>query len=168
MAEGQFKEGIAGGRLSPAQYAENFSDLHPPLDHHEALVESRPLLFLLRRALHEGVPDLDRHPAVHPRDRHRQSDRLGEDHLRPEHPRRHVRPRLPDRDAVRGGLRARDGRGQAGADRPAAALRHRHGDGAGQAVLRARRSRPAGRSPWSAPARPGLPPRIGWRAMGTT
>ena len=40
MAEGQFKEGIAGGRLSPAEYADNFSDLHPPLDHHEALVES--------------------------------------------------------------------------------------------------------------------------------
>ncbi|MEQ1950316.1 NAD(P)-dependent oxidoreductase [Mesorhizobium sp. CN2-181] len=40
MAEGQFKEGIAGARLSSAQYAENFSDLHPPLDHHEALVES--------------------------------------------------------------------------------------------------------------------------------
>jgi len=40
MADGQFKEGIAGGRLAPAQYAENFSDLHPPLDHHEALVES--------------------------------------------------------------------------------------------------------------------------------
>lgn len=40
MADGQFKEGIAGGRLAPAQYAENFSDLHPPLDHHEALVEA--------------------------------------------------------------------------------------------------------------------------------
>src|SRR6185312_17005598 len=40
MAEGQFKEGIAAGRLAAAQYAENFSDLHPPLDHHEALVES--------------------------------------------------------------------------------------------------------------------------------
>jgi dihydropyrimidine dehydrogenase (NAD+) subunit PreT len=40
MAEGQFKGGIAAGRLSPAEYAENFSDLHPPLDHHEALVES--------------------------------------------------------------------------------------------------------------------------------
>jgi glutamate synthase (NADPH/NADH) small chain len=34
------KEGIAGNRLAPAQYAENFSDLHPPLDRHEALVES--------------------------------------------------------------------------------------------------------------------------------
>lgn len=40
MAEGQFKEGIAGTRLSPAEYADNFSDLHPPLDQHEALVES--------------------------------------------------------------------------------------------------------------------------------
>jgi dihydropyrimidine dehydrogenase (NAD+) subunit PreT len=40
MAEGQFKEGIAAARLSPAEYAENFSDLHPPLDQHEALVEA--------------------------------------------------------------------------------------------------------------------------------
>src|SRR5690349_13597233 len=40
MASGQFKEGIAAGRLEPAQYADNFSDLHPPLDRHEALVES--------------------------------------------------------------------------------------------------------------------------------
>ncbi|TIV77994.1 MAG: FAD-dependent oxidoreductase, partial [Mesorhizobium sp.] len=40
MATGHFKEGIAGGRLSSEQYADNFSDLHPPLDHHEALVES--------------------------------------------------------------------------------------------------------------------------------
>ncbi|HUH48706.1 MAG TPA: dihydropyrimidine dehydrogenase, partial [Mycoplana sp.] len=30
--------GIHGGRLSPAEYEKNFSDLHPPLDHHEALV----------------------------------------------------------------------------------------------------------------------------------
>jgi dihydropyrimidine dehydrogenase (NAD+) subunit PreT len=40
MAEGQLKEGIVGGRLAPGQYADNFSDLHPPLDHHEALVEA--------------------------------------------------------------------------------------------------------------------------------
>ena len=38
--DGQYKHGIAPARLPPAQYAENFSDLHPPLDHHEALVES--------------------------------------------------------------------------------------------------------------------------------
>ena len=40
MAVGQFKEGIAGARLESSQYVENFSDLHPALDHHEALVES--------------------------------------------------------------------------------------------------------------------------------
>jgi len=40
MAAGQFKQGVAAGRLSPPQYTENFADLHPPLDHHEALVES--------------------------------------------------------------------------------------------------------------------------------
>lgn len=39
--DGRFlKEGIAGNRLAPAQYAENFSDLHPAFDRHEALVES--------------------------------------------------------------------------------------------------------------------------------
>lgn len=40
MAAGQFKDGVAAGRLSPTQIADNFGDLHPPLDHHEALVES--------------------------------------------------------------------------------------------------------------------------------
>jgi dihydropyrimidine dehydrogenase (NAD+) subunit PreT len=30
--------GIHGGRLAPADYEKNFSDLHPQLDHHEALV----------------------------------------------------------------------------------------------------------------------------------
>ncbi len=40
MSEAELTTGIAAGRLSPAQYAENFSDLHPPLNRHEALVES--------------------------------------------------------------------------------------------------------------------------------
>jgi glutamate synthase (NADPH/NADH) small chain len=31
---------IAAGRLTPADYAANFTDLHPPLDPHEALVEA--------------------------------------------------------------------------------------------------------------------------------
>ena len=34
------KPDISGKRLSMAEYAVNFADLHPPLDHHEALVES--------------------------------------------------------------------------------------------------------------------------------
>ena len=40
MAESQHREGIAAGRLAPPQYADNFSDLHPPFDRHEAAVEA--------------------------------------------------------------------------------------------------------------------------------
>jgi len=40
MGVGALQDGIAAGRLSADQYAENFSDLHPPLNHHEAIVEA--------------------------------------------------------------------------------------------------------------------------------
>ncbi|MEQ1900042.1 MAG: NAD(P)-dependent oxidoreductase [Devosia sp.] len=40
MGEGLLKDGIVAGRLAPSQYADNFSDLHPPLDRHEAFVEA--------------------------------------------------------------------------------------------------------------------------------
>ena len=40
MAQSGLKPGIAPGRLEPGQYASNFSDLHPPLDRHEAFVEA--------------------------------------------------------------------------------------------------------------------------------
>jgi len=40
MGVGALQDGIAAGRLTPEQYAENFSDLHPPLNHHEAIVEA--------------------------------------------------------------------------------------------------------------------------------
>ena len=40
MTQGMLKEGIAAGRLTPQQYVENFADLHPPLDRHEAQVEA--------------------------------------------------------------------------------------------------------------------------------
>ncbi len=40
MTDGMLKQGIAAGRLSPRQYAENFSDLHPLLDRYEAHVEA--------------------------------------------------------------------------------------------------------------------------------
>jgi dihydropyrimidine dehydrogenase (NAD+) subunit PreT len=36
---------LAGKRLSKAEYAANFADLHPPLSNHEALVESNRCLF---------------------------------------------------------------------------------------------------------------------------
>ena len=31
---------IAAGRLKPEQYRNNFSDLHPPIERHEAFVEA--------------------------------------------------------------------------------------------------------------------------------
>ncbi|MGO7457757.1 dihydropyrimidine dehydrogenase, partial [Rhizobium ruizarguesonis] len=34
----RLETGIHAGRLSPAEYDSNFSDLHPRLDNHEALV----------------------------------------------------------------------------------------------------------------------------------
>ena len=40
MAQGALVEGIVPGRLEPGQYQTNFSDLHPPLDRHEAFVEA--------------------------------------------------------------------------------------------------------------------------------
>ena len=38
MTANPFAEGIKAGRLDPAAYADHFTDLHDPLDHHEALV----------------------------------------------------------------------------------------------------------------------------------
>ncbi len=40
MADTAPKPGIAAGRLAPEDYRANFSDLHPPLDAHEAAVEA--------------------------------------------------------------------------------------------------------------------------------
>jgi glutamate synthase (NADPH/NADH) small chain len=56
MAEGLFKEGIAAGRLSPEAYTENFGDLHPPLDHHEALVESDRCYFCYHAPCMQACP----------------------------------------------------------------------------------------------------------------
>jgi glutamate synthase (NADPH/NADH) small chain len=38
MDERQFKDGVVAGRLNGRQLEDNFSDMHPPLDKHEALV----------------------------------------------------------------------------------------------------------------------------------
>ena len=168
MAEGHFKEGIAGGRLAPEQYAENFSDLHPPLDHHEALVEADRCYFCYDAPCMQACPTSIDIPLFI-----RQiatGNPLG------------AAKTIFDQNIL-GGMCARVcptetlceevcvrevGRGQAGADRPAAALRHRRGDGRGQAVLRARRARPARRSPSSAPGRPASPAPTGSPATAMT
>jgi dihydropyrimidine dehydrogenase (NAD+) subunit PreT len=40
MADAERMNGIAAGRLAPEDYSARFSDLHPPLTHHEAFVEA--------------------------------------------------------------------------------------------------------------------------------
>ncbi|WP_163267980.1 NAD(P)-dependent oxidoreductase [Chelativorans alearense] len=40
MVQRQYEDGIVPGRLSPGDYVQNFADLHPPLDEHEARVEA--------------------------------------------------------------------------------------------------------------------------------
>ena len=57
MAEGQFKEGIAGGRLSPARIRRQFFRPASAARPSRGAGRVRPLLFLLRRALHECLPD---------------------------------------------------------------------------------------------------------------
>ena len=39
------QDGVVAGRLQPAEYKENFSDVHPPLSRHEAFVESERCYF---------------------------------------------------------------------------------------------------------------------------
>ncbi len=131
---------VAAGRLDREDHRRQFR--RPASAAEPARGQSRggALLLLLRRALPAGLPDLDRHSLVHPPDRRRQPHGRGEDDLRRQHPGRHVRPRLPDRDAVRGGLRARGRRRQAGADRAPAALRHRRADRDRAVALPARRA----------------------------
>ena len=144
MAPSPQTPGIVGGRLSPEALAANFADIAPPLTAHEALVAADRCYFcydapcvtacptsidipLFIREIASGVPEAAARTI-----------------LSPEHPRRHVRPRLPHRDPLRGGLRARGRRRPPGRDRPPAALRHRHPDGA-RARSPSPRAEPTGR-----------------------
>ena len=65
-----------------------------------------PLPELLRRALHGRMSDAHRRAALHPEDRFRQRDRLGEDDPRRKCSGGELRARLPGGGALRGRLRA--------------------------------------------------------------
>jgi dihydropyrimidine dehydrogenase (NAD+) subunit PreT len=56
MAVGTLKPGIAPGRLDPEHYAENFADLHPPLDRHEAHVEADRCYFCFDAPCQQACP----------------------------------------------------------------------------------------------------------------
>ena len=116
---------VRPGRLDEEALKANFADLHPPLTPHEARVEADRCYFCYDAPCQNACPTSIDIPlfireiaAGNPLGR-------GEDDPRLQHHGRHVRARLPDRDALRGSLRARGGRGQAGEDRPVAALRDR-------------------------------------------
>ena len=119
------KPQVAAGLLDAATLAKNFADLHPPLSRHEALVEAERCYFCYDAPCQQACPTSIDIPLFIREIAAEQPARRGEDDPRLQHHGRHVRARLPDRDAVRGSLRARGGRGQAGPDRPVAALRRR-------------------------------------------
>ncbi len=60
MATGSAKRDVATGRLTARQYAENFADLHPPLDTHGAMVEADRCYFCHDAPCVEACPtDID-------------------------------------------------------------------------------------------------------------
>ena len=56
MSASRSAAGIAAGRLSTAEYAANFSDVHPPLDRHEARVESDRCYFCFDAPCQKACP----------------------------------------------------------------------------------------------------------------
>ena len=159
---------IAARRLPGEAYLANFeADAKEPLDLQARRGRGEPLLFLLRRALHRGLPDRHRHPELHPQDRDRQRQGRGDHDPRGEHHGRHLRARLPDRGPVRAGLRAQQrSEDKPVDDRRAAALRHRLAVRARRSSPSAARRAPASASPWSAAGRRASPAPIGWRMLG--
>ena len=144
MTDTRHRDGIAAHRLPEEEIAKNFADLHPPFDAHEAQVAADRCYFCYDAPCVAACPTAIDIPLFIRQiaGRHR-PDAAARTIFASEHPWRHVRPRLPDRNPVRGRLRARDGRGQAGRDRAPAALRDRHADGAQRTPLQ--RAAPTGK-----------------------
>ena len=138
MSEGVQRDGIAAGRLAPDEYAANFADLHPPLTHHEAIVEADRCYFCYDAPCMNACPteidiplfirEIVTDNPLGAAETIFEQNILGGMCARV----------CPTETALRRGLRARGGRGQAGQDRPAPALRDRYRDGA-----RTRSSSPA-------------------------
>ena len=92
---------------------------------------------LLRRPVHPGLPDAHRRAQIHPPDPPSRRDRRGPDDPGGQRLRRELRPGLPDRGPLRGGLRRPHPDEGAGADRPAPAARLRRRRGPGRRFFEA-------------------------------
>ena len=103
---------IRPGRLDGATLKDNFADLHPPLTAHEARVEAERCYFCFDAPCQQACPTSIDIPLFIRQIAAGNRTGRGQDHFRFQHHGRHVRPRLPDRDAVRGSLRARGGGGR--------------------------------------------------------
>ena len=90
-----------GGRRHPRAAASRRTstrptsrDIHPPLTLQQSLVESDRCYFCYDAPCIEACPTRDRHPQLHPQDRHRQRQGRGARHPQAEHHGRRVRARL--------------------------------------------------------------------------
>ena len=98
----------AGDRQSPELLKARFRRRAAAALARRGAGRGRALPVLLRRPLHPGLPDAHRRPRVHPPDPPPRRALGGPDDPRGQHLRRELRPRLPDRGALRGGLRRPD------------------------------------------------------------
>ena len=165
---------IRAGRLAAGEIAEAFADLHPPLGRHEARVEAERCLFCYDAPCVAACPTGIDIPLFIRQIATGNALGAAQDDPRRQHLRRHVRPRLPDRDPLRGGLRPQRGGGQADRDRttcsatPPTPLM-----ASGRQPYRAGLGQRAAGSPSSAPGRPGSPaptgsPRSATRSSSST
>ncbi len=160
--------GVVPGRLPAAAYAENFADKEPPFDRHEAQVAADRCYFCYDAPCVTACPTSIDIPLFIRQIATDTPEAAAKTIWDAEHPRRHVRPGLPHRTALRRGLRARGRRGQAGRDRAASALCHRHADGARACIPSPAPPPRAAVSRSSARGLRALPVRTGWRCMGMT
>ena len=155
--------GIHAARLNLADYASNFGDAHPPLTRAQALIEAERCYYCFEAPCTTACPTGIDVPTFIQRIAQGNNRGAARDDPRGQSARRHVRPRLPDRGAVRAGLRAQRARGQAGRDRRTAAPCHRRAvRRAGRAAVHAGgRDRPARRRRRRRSGRAGLRARPG-------
>ena len=98
---------IGPGRLDEATLHGNFADLHPVLTPHEARVEAERCYFCFDPPCQQACPTSIDIPLFIRQIAAGNRSGAGADHFQFQHHGRDVRPRMSDRNALRGSLRAR-------------------------------------------------------------